>query len=74
MSFTKSSLLATDTQNIKTGQNFFSIKGTFEGDQDVLCSYQVGQKKIMKENGNDYTRLSEHIGKYPAVMIAPNGH
>ncbi|MEI9917942.1 MAG: DNA replication and repair protein RecF [Bacteroidota bacterium] len=72
LSFTKSSLLATDTQNIKTGQNFFSIKGTFEGDREVLCSYQVGQKKVMKENGNEYSRLSEHIGKYPAVMIAPN--
>jgi DNA replication and repair protein RecF len=72
LSFTKSSLLATDTQNIKTGQNFFSIKGTFHGDREVLCSFQAGQKKIMKENGNEYGRLSEHIGKYPAVMIAPN--
>jgi DNA replication and repair protein RecF len=26
----------------------------------------------MKENGNEYGRLSEHIGKYPAVLIAPN--
>lgn len=72
LSFTKSSLLATDTQNIKTGQNFFSIKGTFHDDREVLCSFQVGQKKVMKENGNEYGRLSEHIGKYPAVMIAPN--
>lgn len=72
LSFTKSSLLATDTQNIRTGQNFFSIKGTFMNDHEVLCSFQVGQKKVMKEDGNDYGRLSEHIGKYPAVMIAPN--
>jgi DNA replication and repair protein RecF len=72
LSFTKSSLLATDSQNIKTGQNFFSIKGTFHDDREVLCSFQLGQKKVMKENGNEYGRLSEHIGKYPAVMIAPN--
>lgn len=72
LAFTKSSLLATDTQNIRTGQNFFSIKGSFTNDQEVLCSFQVGQKKVIKENGNDYARLSEHIGKYPAVMIAPN--
>lgn len=71
LSFTKSSLLATDTQNIRTGQGAFSIKGTFDK-CEVLCSYQVGQKKIMREDGNDYARLSEHIGKYPAVMIAPN--
>jgi DNA replication and repair protein RecF len=72
LSFTKSSLLATDSQNIKTGQNFFSIKGTFGNDREVQCSFQLGQKKVMKENGNDYSRLSEHIGKYPAVLIAPN--
>jgi DNA replication and repair protein RecF len=72
LSFTKSSLLASDSQNIKTGQNSFSIKGTFDNSHEVLCSYQAGQKKVMKEDGNDYGRLSEHIGKYPAVMIAPN--
>jgi DNA replication and repair protein RecF len=72
LSFTKSSLLASDSQNIRTGQNVFSIKGVFAGEREVLCSYQVGMKKIMKENGNEYGRLSEHIGKYPAVMIAPN--
>jgi len=72
LSFTKSSLLASDSQNIKTGQNFFSIKGTFNNSCEVLCSYQAGQKKVMKEDGNDYGRLSKHIGKYPAVMIAPN--
>jgi len=72
LSFTKSSLLASDSQNIKNGQNFFSIKGTFVDDREVLCSFQAGQKKTVKENGNDYARLSEHIGKYPAVLIAPN--
>lgn len=75
LSFTKSSLIATDGQNIRTGQGLFSIRGTFDVNattHEVLCSYQVGQKKIMKEDGNDYGRLSEHIGKYPAVMIAPN--
>lgn len=72
LSFTKTSLLSTDSQNIRTGQTSFSIKGTFENDSDVICSFQAGQKKVVKENGNDYGRLSEHIGKYPAVLIAPN--
>lgn len=75
LSFTKSSLLASDSQNIRTGQNVFSIRGTFQNSttsHDVLCSYQSGQKKVIREDGNDYGRLSEHIGKYPAVMIAPS--
>ncbi|HZY78394.1 MAG TPA: DNA replication and repair protein RecF [Cyclobacteriaceae bacterium] len=71
LSFTKSSLIATDTQNIRTGQGGFSIKGSFDA-CEVLCSFQMGQKKTVKENGNEYSRLSEHIGKYPAVLIAPN--
>lgn len=75
LSFTKSSLNATDSQNIRTGQSIFSVKGTFDirdGIHEVLCSYQIGQKKVMREDGTDYTKLSEHIGRYPAVMIAPN--
>ena len=75
LSFTKSSLLSSDTQNIRTGQNFFSIRGSFQTDHgmhDVSCSFQLGQKKVMKEDGTDLARMSEHIGKYPVVMIAPN--
>jgi len=75
LSFTKSSLLATDAQNIRTGQPLFSIRGTFDvnnTNHEILWSYQSGVKKIMKEDGNDYARLSAHIGKYPAVLIAPN--
>ncbi len=71
LSFTKSSLLSSDAQNIRTGQAGFSIKGVFQNNE-VLCAYQQNQKKVMREDGNEYSRLSEHIGKYPAVMIAPN--
>lgn len=75
LSFTKSSLLSTDTQNIRTGQNQFSIRGTFDTGNtthDIQCTFQAGQKKVVREDGNEYGRLSEHIGKYPAVLIAPN--
>src|SRR6185369_13748489 len=74
LSFTKSAVNPSDSQNIKLGENQFIVKGTFNilGKQkEVICSYQQGQKKIVKEDGQDYLKFSEHVGKYPLVLIAP---
>jgi DNA replication and repair protein RecF len=38
----------------------------------LICSVQPGQRKLLKRNGKEYDRLSEHIGVYPVVLIAPN--
>jgi len=74
LSFTKGAINPSDSQNIKLGENQFIIKGSFNilGKQkEVICSYQQGQKKIVKEDGQDYLKFSEHVGKYPLVLIAP---
>ena len=74
LSFTKGAINPSDSQNIKLGENQFIIKGTFDiqGKQkEVICSYQQGQKKNVKEDGQDYLKFSEHVGKYPLVLIAP---
>lgn len=50
------------------------IKGSFETHgqvREVLCSLQVGEKKLIREDGQEYGRFSEHLGKYPVVLIAP---
>ena len=39
--------------------------------KEVLCAYQSGQKKIIREDGQDCTKFSEHVGRYPVVLIAP---
>lgn len=75
LSLTKSFLALSDSSNIKTGESVFSIKGTFDKkgtSNEVFCSYQAGSKKIVREDGTDYSKLSAHIGKYPVVLIAPN--
>jgi DNA replication and repair protein RecF len=75
LSFTRSSLIASDTQNIRNGEGMFSIRGTFaknDTTHDISCVFQAGHKKVMKEDGSEYNKLSEHIGKFPSVMIAPN--
>ncbi len=75
LSLTKSASNASDLQNIRQGENQFFIKGQFQikkNRTEVLCSFVQGSKKLMSEDGSDYKRMAEHIGKYPLVLIAPN--
>lgn len=39
---------------------------------EIVCVFRPNGKKELLLNGVPYARLSEHIGKYPAVMIAPD--
>lgn len=39
---------------------------------EIICIFRAGGKKEVLLNGVAYTKLSEHIGKFPAVMIAPD--
>ncbi|NOS93813.1 MAG: AAA family ATPase, partial [Cyclobacteriaceae bacterium] len=81
LSFTRSAINISDAQNVKIGLNQFMIKGQFEMGtldsqekmriKEVLCSFQIGQKKILREDGQDCTKFSEHIGRFPVVLIAP---
>lgn len=75
LSFTKSADQAQDLQCILHEADFFSIRGEFQLDSKkwvVLCAYQAGKKKQIKLDDKPYKRASEHIGKFPAVLIAPN--
>lgn len=74
LAFTKSAINPTDSQNIRFEQNQFLIKGRFliEGrNKEVVCVYQQGLKKIMREDDQDYLKFSDHVGKYPIVLITP---
>jgi DNA replication and repair protein RecF len=75
LSFTKSAFAASDAHCISTGQQFFMVKGKFHREgrtYELLSSVQTGTKKVFKEEGSDYPRLSDHIGKYPVVLMAPD--
>ncbi len=74
LSFTKSAVNPSDAQNILLGESQFMIKGNFwvnEKTKEVICSFQQGQKKTIREDGQDCIKFSEHVGKYPVVLIAP---
>lgn len=61
-------------QNIKHDEDFFVIDGTFEKadrQEQIVCSFKKGQKKILKRNGKAYEKFSDHIGFIPVVIISP---
>lgn len=73
LSFTKGALPATDAQSIRKQESWFLIKGWFERQgrvSEVVCSFQAA-KKTVRENEIEYNKLSEHVGKYPVVLVAP---
>jgi DNA replication and repair protein RecF len=75
LSMTRSAFSSSDNFAIRNGENFFLIKGSFQMEKDLMelaCSVQAGSKKIFREGVNDYNKLSEHIGKYPVVLITPD--
>lgn len=61
-------------QNIRHGEEFFVIDGTFEKagrSEQVVCSLKRGMKKMLKRNGKAYDKFSEHVGFIPLVIISP---
>jgi DNA replication and repair protein RecF len=74
LSYGKSYFNPLAVQNIKHGEDFFVIEGEFEKTERseiVICSLKKGQKKILKRNGKQYDKFSEHIGFIPLVIISP---
>ena len=75
LSFCKSATNPIDSQNVMHDQDFFVIQGfyvTDEGDpEEIYCGLKRRQKKQFKRNKKEYTRLSDHIGFVPLVMVSP---
>ncbi len=74
LSHCKSYFNPIDSQNIKHEEPFFVIEGEFESGEhvdSVYCGVKRGQKKMFKRKGKEYPKLSEHIGRYPVVIISP---
>ena len=75
LSFCKSATNAIDSQNVKHNQEFFVIQGSYMTDagdvEEVYCGLKRKQKKQFKRNKKEYSRLSDHIGFIPLVMVSP---
>lgn len=75
ISLCKSFLNPVDSQHIRQGEDGFMVQGEFDkdGHSDIVaCSLKRNQKKQFKRNKKAYTRLADHIGLFPLVMVSPN--
>lgn len=72
---TKNYFGLTDKQLVFHEMDFFRIESSFEENdavQKVVAKFQKGKKKEMALNGKTYDKFSEHIGRFPIVMISPD--
>ena len=63
-----------DKYVVKKGEDFFRLEGTFgskEIRQIVEIKVQPGDKKEIILSGKKREKLSDHIGAFPCVIIAP---
>lgn len=76
MSVGKSSFTMTDRQCVRHTSPFFMLDGRFEiGGQSfehIVCSYTSEKGKIIKRNDKEYSKLSDHLGLLPVVMVTPS--
>jgi len=74
LSFCKSYFNSFDNQNILHDEDMFVIQGLFEKEgnkEEIYCAQKRNERKQFKRNKKEYTKLSEHIGLIPVVMITP---
>ena len=76
LSLCKSYYSASDQQNIRHEMDFFALHGLFQeegidGVTQVSCIQRRNSRKVFKINQKEYERLSDHIGRFPSVMISP---
>ncbi|MGK7390887.1 MAG: DNA replication/repair protein RecF [Candidatus Cyclobacteriaceae bacterium M2_1C_046] len=72
---TKSALNNVDSQNINHEKEYFFIKSKLEKKEkryEILLAFEKNKKKVVKVNDKEYEKISDHIGEYPVVMIAPD--
>jgi DNA replication and repair protein RecF len=74
LSLTKSFFNNSDNLSIRHGEDYFILKGLFERDgesDELFCAFQKQKQKVFRLNGKEYQRMSDHVGRYPVVMLSP---
>jgi DNA replication and repair protein RecF len=85
LALTKSSISNQDALSINHEAEYMMIEGAFgigkSGKKEIpitnnqsliTISLQRGQKKAVLRDKKAYERISEHIGRFPVVMLSPN--
>ncbi len=72
---TKSYFNSVDQQNILFGQDFFRLQGRFkknDGAFEVVYKLPPTKRKELLINDIAVTKLSDHIGNFPCIIISPD--
>lgn len=61
---------------VRHGEDFFRLQGHFSLDagpeEDIVIKVQRRKRKVIERRGVAYQRLSEHVGRFPVVIIVPD--
>ena len=76
LSMTKSAFGPSDKYNFRRGTNEFALSGSYLMESGANAKFSIkvstdGEKKMLR-NGKSYTKISEHIGCLPIVMVSPS--
>ena len=74
LSMTKSAFATSDKFNVRHGMDEFSLSGTYRMENGLSSRFALkmsskGDKKV-KRDEKPYTKISEHIGVLPVVMVS----
>ena len=80
LSLSKSAFQSQDALSILHDADYFIIDGIFEESEglsqsrnvQITISLQRGQRKVVMADKKPYERISDHIGRFPVVLVAPN--
>ena len=75
LSMTKSAFSTSDRYNFRHGTSAFALSGTYEMPGGTASRFSIrvadGGQKTVRRDDKPYTRISEHIGVLPIVMVSP---
>ena len=75
LALSKSAFHNQDALSVQHEADFFILDGTFINQgkaTQITCSLQRGQRKVLMSDKKTYERMSEHIGRFLVVLVAPN--
>lgn len=75
LGFSRSYFSRTDAQNVQHGKQGMRLSGQYtkqDTPQNVTFILRENNKKELLVNEESYKKISDHIGQFPCVMIAPD--
>jgi DNA replication and repair protein RecF len=75
LSFSRSYFSRPDSQNVHHGMSGMRLEGNYllnEEPKQLVYILRENNRKELSLNGEEYRKFSDHIGRFPCVMIAPD--